>query len=111
MNYRLIVVLTNVATYSDGHKTMIHIFNYDRFQWMKEQSFDNYVGFENLHLLQINGKMHILSLKKTQLFWTMSSNYTFIKEMSWIGKDILKKSEELLIISLDKTLVRQHLND
>ena len=111
MNYRLIVVLTNLATYSDGYKTIIHILNYNKLEWMKELSLDNHGGFGNLHLLQINGIMHILSHKETQLFWTMLSNYTFVQAKSWVEKDILMKSKELLVISLDKTLVKRHLNN
>ena len=85
--------------------------NYDKLEWIKELSLDNHGGFGNLHLLQINGIMHILSYNETELSWTMSSNYTFVQAKSWVGKDILIKSKELSVISLDKTLVKRHLNN
>ena len=89
---------------------MFLIFNFDELQWIKEQSLENHGGFGSLYLLQINGIMHILSYNKTELSWTMSSNYNFVQAKSWIGKDILIKSKELSVISLDKTLVKRHLN-
>ena len=97
---RLIVTLAKITTEFDNYKTMINIFNFDKLLWIKEQTLDNHRDFGNLHLLQINGIMHILSHKETQLFWTMSSNYTFVQAKSWVGKDILMKSKELSVISL-----------
>ena len=105
---RLIVALAKITTEFDNYKTMIHIFNFDKLQWIKEQTLDNQGSLQNLYLLQINGVMHILSHHETVLSWRMSRNYTFIQEGAWLGKEILMKSKQLSVIVLDRTIVQRH---
>ena len=108
---RLIVALAKITTEFDNYKTVVHIFNFDKIQWIKEQILDNQRSLQNLYLLQINGVIHILSHHETILSWRMSRNYTFIQEDAWLRKEILMKSKQLSVIVLDRNIAQRHLNN